>query len=332
MKALVYTGDASNPVQIIEKEVPTPGFGQVLIKLSAAALNHRDQWIRVGKYPGMQPNVTLGSDGCGVVDSVGDAVDQSWVGKTVIINPNIGWGPDPKAQSPDYTILGMPADGTFAEYVAVGQDRIHLKPDHLSIEEAAALPLGGLTAFRACFTQGQINPESTVLVTGVGGGVALFALQYGVATGAKVYVSSSSQEKIDNAMEMGAVGGFNYREEDWTKKAIKASGGFDVIIDSAGGDAHNNYLKVIKPGGSIVFFGSTLGPPKSLDVFRIFWQQVRLQGTTMGNDQEFAEMIGFVGKNQIKPAVSSVRPFDEIISAMDEMEAGSQMGKLVVKF
>lgn len=332
MKALIFTGDTNNPIDFTEKEIPRPAKGEVLIKLTASALNHRDQWMRVGKYPGMQAGATLGSDGCGIVESVGEEVDPGWKGKEVIINPNIDWGPNRATQSPDYTILGMPTDGTFAEYIVVKEDRLQVKPQHLDDAQAAALPLGGLTAFRACFTQGNITSDSNVLITGIGGGVALFALQYAVAKGAKVYVSSSSQEKINKGIDMGAVAGFDYKNPEWTNEAKSTAGGFDVIIDSAGGDALNDYLSVINPAGVIVFFGATLGMPKSLDVRRMFWQQIRLQGTTMGSDQEFAEMIEFVQSNKIVPVVDSTRPFDQIITAMDEMESGSQMGKLVVTF
>ena len=332
MKALIYTGNKEKIVDFAEKPKPTPGEGQVMVKMTAAALNHRDQWMRVGKYPGLQPDVTLGSDGCGVVEEVGDGVEPGLVGDEVIINPNNNWGPDPKAQALDYHILGMPKDGTFAEYLVVNKDRVQLKPTHLSSEQAAALPLGGMTAFRACFTQGNVNNDSKVLITGIGGGVALFALQFCTAVGAKVYVSSSSNEKIDKAVDLGAVAGFNYTEETWTKEANKLAAGFDVVVDSAGGDAINNYLKVVKPGGTIVFFGSTIGPSNGLDLFRMFWSQVRLQGSTMGNDQEFLDMIQFVGENEITPIVDSVRPFNQVVSAFDEMEKGSQMGKLVVTF
>jgi zinc-binding alcohol dehydrogenase/oxidoreductase len=332
MKALIYTGNKEKIVDFVDKSKPAPGAGQVLVKMTAAALNHRDQWMRVGKYPGLQAGVTLGSDGCGVVEEVGEGVDSGLVGNEVIINPNNNWGPDPKAQSLDYHILGMPQDGTFAEYLLVNQDRVQHKPAHLGSEQAAALPLGGMTAFRACFTQANVNKDSKVLITGIGGGVALFALQFCTAVGAKVYVSSSSNEKIDKAVGLGAIAGFNYKEETWTKEANKEVGGFDAVIDSAGGDAINNYLKVVKPGGTIVFFGSTLGPSNGLDLFRMFWSQVRLQGSTMGNDQEFLDMIQFVGENEITPIVDSVRPFDQIISAFNQMEKGSQMGKLVVTF
>ncbi len=332
MKALIYTGIKENVVDIVEKPKPAPKEGQVLIKMSASALNHRDEWMRVGKYPNMEPNVTLGSDGCGIIEALGPGVDKNLEGRNVIINPNNGWGPDLRAQSVDYNILGMPLDGTFAEFIVVNQDRVHFKPEHLNDEEAAALPLGGLTAYRACFTHGVIKEGQNVLITGIGGGVALFALQFCLAQGARVYVSSSNEKKLKIAINMGAKAGFNYTDPDWPKSAINSTGGFDVIIDSAGGNAINNYIKVSKPGGIIVFYGSTTGLCEGVDLFRMFWSQVRLQGSTMGNDQEFAAMVKFVETYNIKPVVDSVRPFADIISSFDEMKQGTQMGKLVVKF
>ena len=316
----------------MKKTNQTPSKDQLLIKLGAAALNHRDQWMRVGKYPGMQAGVTLGSDGCGVVEEAGDQADASLVGQEVIINPNNNWGDDLRAQNPDYHILGMPRDGTFAEYIVVDQDRVHVKPGHLSTEQGAALPLGGLTAYRACFTHGKIDQNSNVLITGIGGGVALYALQFAVAKGAEVYVTSSSPDKLEKAKKLGASGGFNYKDENWEKEAASATGGVNVVIDSAGGDAINNYLKIVKPGGTIVFYGSTTGPNKGIDLFRMFWGQVSLQGSTMGNDLEFQQMVDFVQSQQLIPEIDSVRPFEQIISAMDEMERGDQMGKLVLSF
>ena len=242
MKSLIYTGQPDESLGFEDKPTPKPGNNQVQVRLSASALNHRDQWIRMGMYPGLQSNVTLGSDGCGIVTEIGAGVDHGWKGKEVVINPNNDWGPDPMAQSLNYHILGMPKDGTFGEFLVVDEDRIHPKPGHLTSEQAAALPLGGLTAFRACFTHGQIGPGKKVLVTGIGGGVALYALQFSNAVGAEVFVSSSSDAKIQKATGLGAKAGFNYRNKDWVKEAASVSG-FDVIIDSAGGDAMNNYLQ-----------------------------------------------------------------------------------------
>lgn len=330
MKGLLIT-DQEEPLLLSEIEKPIADANQVVVKLKAVALNRRDQWIRQGMYPNIQFNTVLGSDGAGVIESVGSNVDSGLIGKEVIINPNVNWGDDPKAQSADYSVLGMPKHGTFAEYIAVDVDCLADKPAHLSWTDAAALPLGALTAYRAVFHHGQLKEGENVLISGVGGGVAQFAFLFAVAAGANVYVTSGSEEKITKCISLGAKGGFNYKEEAWFKAATKSTGGFDLVIDSAGGDQINDFVKAMRPSGRIVFYGATNGTPKNLDMFRMFWNQITLQGSTMGNDQEFEAMVAFVNEHQIQPIVDSVRPFGQIISAFDDMKAGKQFGKLVLE-
>lgn len=330
MKGLVLTSPGK--IQIVELEKPKLDESQVLVKLKAAALNKRDQFIREGKYPNIQMKAVLGSDGVGEVVEAGSKSHKKWIGKTVVINPNIDWGDNPDVQSRSYSILGMPKHGTFAEYVAVGADRVHEAPGHLEPEEAAALPLGGLTAYRACFHHGKIKANDNVLISGFGGGVAQFAFQFALAAEANVYVTSGKKEKLNTAIKMGASDAYNYKSKDWYKNLWQTKGGFDVVIDSAGGDQINNFLKIMRPGGRVVFYGATNGLPTSLDLYRMFWNQLSLQGSTMGNDQEFKEMLSFVGKKKIKPVIDSVRPFEEIVSAFDDIASSTKSGKLVVKF
>jgi NADPH:quinone reductase-like Zn-dependent oxidoreductase len=172
MKALVLT----RPGHIEFKEVPTPTLtaGKALVKIKSAGLNRRDDWIRQGKYPNIHFGVIMGSDGAGVVEDVFEEVDREWIGKDVIINPNIDWGNDPEVQSKNYTILGMPFNGTFAEYALVNVDRLQLKPTYLDFLQAASLPLGGLTAYRALFKKGKLKSGQNILISGFGGGVADF--------------------------------------------------------------------------------------------------------------------------------------------------------------
>jgi zinc-binding alcohol dehydrogenase/oxidoreductase len=318
MKALVLTQPKT--LELIEKPKPEPKAGEALVRIKAAALNHRDQWIREGLYPGIAPGVTLGSDGAGLVEAVGGQQGSEWVGREVILNPNRNWGPNPAAQAADYSILGMPSDGTFAEWVVLPLDRLHPKPGHLNWAEAAAVPLGGLTAYRAVFTQGGVQQGQNVLINGIGGGVAQWAFLFALAAGAAVWVSSSSAEKIEAAVQQGAKGGFDYRQEGWAKGAKGAMGGFDVIIDSAGGNALNQLLDAIKPGGTLVIYGATTGVPDKLNLRKIFWAQVRLQGSTMGNDQEFAQMVAFIEKHGIRPIMEAPMPFSQILKALDMMK------------
>jgi NADPH:quinone reductase-like Zn-dependent oxidoreductase len=330
MKALVLT----EPGKIEIKEIPTPTLseGKALVKIKAAALNRRDDWIREGKYPNIKFGGTLGSDGAGVVEAVFNPTDEHWVGKEVVINPNIDWGPDPEVQSPKYTIIGMPVSGTFADYVAVPIDRLHQKPAHLDFLQAAALPLGGLTAYRALFKKGGLRAGQNVLISGFGGGVAQFAFLFAKAIGANVYVTSGSDEKIEKAMRLGAKGAYNYKKQNNFEDLWKTKGGFDLVIDSAGGDQLNNFIKVLRPLGKIVFYGATNGLPAKIDLYKMFWNQLSLIGTTMGNDQEFTEMVAYVEKYQIRPMVDSIRPFSKIIESFPDITRPNKVGKIVFQF
>jgi NADPH:quinone reductase-like Zn-dependent oxidoreductase len=253
------------------------------------------------------------------------------VGCEVIINPSLDWGDDPRAQGPKFRILGLPDNGTFAEQVVVPAANLSPKPAHLSWEQAAALPLAGLTAWRALFTRAQLKSGERVLVTGVGGGAALFALQFAVAAGAQVWVTSGSPDKISRAQTLGARGGVNYRDPDWAGALQKQAGRFDVIVDSAGGEGFARLIDLTASGGRIVFFGATTGSPKGLDMRKSFFRQINLLGTTMGSSADFAGMTRFVEFNQITPVVDTVFPLDSAEAALRHMEAAAQFGKIVLR-
>ena len=318
MKAVTITAKDA-PVEYREIPDPEATPGQVVVDIKTAALNHRDVWITKGMYPGIVYPGVLGSDGAGMYD-----------GREVIICPNIGWGNKRAHQHPSYSILGMPTFGTMAEKVVVGEDKLYDKPVHLSWEAAAALPLGGLTAFRALFTRGQLQAGERVLISGIGGGVALFAFQFALAAGAEVYVTSGSEEKIKRAIEMGARGGVNYKLEDWHKTIAKQAGGFDVIIDSAGGPGFALFPKICNYGARIVTYGGTRGKIPAFTTQSIFWKQISIMGTSMGSDEEFAEMVQFVNSRKIKPVVDKIFPASEAKTAFDRMDAGKQFGKIVI--
>lgn len=318
MQALVFT-EVGEPLSYQEMPSPTPKEDEVVVDLKAAALNHRDNWITKGMYPGLQPNVILGSDGAGLYE-----------GEEVILNPNIEWGADDRFPSGKYHILGMPIDGTFAEQIAVKPDRIHPKPAHLTLAQAAALPLGGLTAYRALMTRCQPQPGEKVLISGVGGGVALFAFQFAVAHGCEVYVTSSSPEKIAKSVEMGGKGGANYREEKWAKAFAKEVGLFDVIIDSAGGPGFGDLVRLAAPGGRIALYGGTRGNWEGVSPQLVFFRQLSIHGSTMGTDAEFGEMVAFVDKHKIVPVVDSVFDLAHGVDAVARMDAGKQFGKIVL--
>lgn len=329
MKATFLTA-IKTPLVIQQIPDLVAGPGHAVVRLKAAALNHRDLWTQLGLYPNIKLPITLGSDGAGIVTSVGPETDKAWVGREVIINPSLDWGPDPRAQGAAYRILGLPDNGTFAEQVAIPVANLAPKPAHLSWEQAAALPLAGLTAWRALFTRAQLKSGERVLVTGVGGGAALFALQFAVAAGAQAWVTSGSPDKIARAQTLGAAGGVNYREAGWAESMQKQAGRFDVIVDSAGGDGFAKLIDLTAPGGRIVFFGATAGNPKALDLRKCFFRQINLLGTTMGAPADFTGMTNYVTTHRITPVVDRVFPLAQADDALRHMEAGAQFGKIVL--
>ena len=328
MKALVL--DAVHlPLQLRDLPDPTPGPGEAVVALKAAALNHRDLWIQKGQYAGLKFPITPGSDGCGRVEAVGEGVEEAWKGREVIINPGLDWGNRTDAQGGKFRILGLPDDGTFAEKVRVPASALADKPAHLDACHAAALPLAGLTGFRALFHRAGLRPEDRVLISGVGGGVALFALQFAVASGNAVFVTSGSKDKIQRAVELGARGGVSYKEDKWAKQLKgEAAGGFDVIIDSAGGEGFADLIDLANPGGRIAFFGATRGNPPGFDMRKVFWKQLSILGTTMGSPEDFAAMVRFVEEKKIVPLAEHVFPLAEGNAALQAMENAEQFGKI----
>lgn len=339
MNAIQLT-ETHQPVQYTNVPTPTNKPGEVLIKLRAAALNHRDVFIQQGLYADIKLPIVLGSDGAGVVQEVGEGVDANWRGREVIINPALNWGENPAFYGPDFQILGMPAQGTFAEYIAINQKNVYPKPAHLTMQQAAALPLAGLTAWRALMTRAGLktnpgNSPEKVLITGIGGGAALFALQFAVAAGANVWVTSGSDEKIAEAIKLGAIGGVNYRQADWHRTLMTQTRGgktgyFDVIIDSAGGAGFARLIDVAAPGGRIAFFGGTTGNITDIIPPKVFFKQLSIFGSTMGSDSEFSDMLTFVNTQQLVPVIDEVFPVAEAEQAMRKMENGKQFGKLVL--
>lgn len=328
MKAAVLTGINALGLDHVAK--PTPGVGEVVVRIKAAALNHRDVWIKTGQYAGLKFPLTPGSDAAGVVHEVGPGVDPEWRDQKVVINPSFDWGHHEKAQEPKFSILGLPRNGTLAEYISVPASQLAPKPAHLSWEEAAALPLAGLTAYRALFSRAQLQAHEKVLITGIGAGTALFALQFAVAAGAVPFVTSSSPEKLERAHQLGARHGTLYTTHGWAKEFGDQYGNFDVIVDSAGGPGFGDLVDLAAPGGRIVSFGATRGNPHELPMRKIFWKQISLLGTTMGSPADFKAMTELVTAKAIHPVVSEVFPFDRVADAFNLMERGGQFGKIVV--
>jgi zinc-binding alcohol dehydrogenase/oxidoreductase len=331
MKALLFHGK-DYPIAIQEIKKPKPVKDQVLIRMQYAALNHRDLWLMNEQAQHFPDGIILGSDGCGVVEDVGEDADPLLVGMEVVINPSLEWGSNPIVQGDKFKILGLPDHGTFAEYMAISKKYIFEKPEHLTSEESAAVPLSGLTAYRALFSKARLRSKEKVLITGIGGGAALWVLQFAVAYGARVYVTSGSDEKIERAKALGASGGFNYKDPEWATKAQKETGGgFDIIIDSAGGDQFGKLIELALPGGRIVNFGRTAGNISEVSTRLLYWKQLSIHGTTMGTRDEFLSMLDLLESRNVKPVIDAVLPFEKIMEGFQRMEKRDQFGKIVVK-
>lgn len=338
-------GKVYYPLKIVEAPKSTPKDNQVLVKLTAAALNHRDLFIRQALYGAIGFGVPLLADGCGIVVETGSSSEaKRWQGKRVILNPGHGWKDDPDGPEAagGYAILGgtkLNPLGTAQEYACIDAGEIEEAPKHLSSAEAAALPLAGLTAWRAVMTKSQnAKPGRNILVTGIGGGVAIMALLYAVAAGANVYVSSGSQEKIDKAKSLGAKGGVNYKEKGWEKTLLsilpKDRKKLDAIIDGAGGDVAEKGAKLLKEGGIISQYGMTVGP-KMTWVMTDVLKNIELRGSTMGSRKEFADLVKFVNEKGLKPLVSrtvqGIDNLEDINGLFEDMKNGTQLGKLVIE-
>ncbi|CCX05720.1 Similar to Uncharacterized zinc-type alcohol dehydrogenase-like protein YogA; acc. no. O35017 [Pyronema omphalodes CBS 100304] len=326
-------GEIFYPLQPVNLPTPEPSPGQVQLRILAASLNHRDLFQRRGLYPGTAPSIPLLADGYGIVTTPTSRFHK----KRVLVNPAKGWLKDPRGPENAFAILGGTKhypNGTLQEYAVFDEEELVEAPSHLSAEEAAALPLCGLTAWRATMTKGQVEKGDIVLITGIGGGVALMALLFAVRKGARVFVTSSNPEKIERAKKLGAEGGVLYTSATWEKElAAMAGGKIDAVIDGAGGDIVTRMSRVIRDGGRIVSYGMTLGPSLPFSMAAVL-RNVDLLGSTMGSRKEFTDMVEFVAQHGIRPVISRVvtgMDVNDLEGLWDDMEKGKQFGKLVVK-
>lgn len=334
MRAVVLHGTIEpRDVRVEERAIPRAGAGQVVVRLTAAALNHRDLFIVRGQYAGLRYPLVPGSDGVGLVAEVGNDVDGLVVGERVVIDPCLGWGDDPHVQRDDFKILGLPDDGTFAEYVVVPVQNVYAAPAALSDDEVAALPLAGMTAYRALVTRGNVQPGETVLVTGIGGGVSTFVLLIAMARGARVIVTSGREEKVARALSLGAVAGYDYRDEGWVDRVRAATEGLgpDLVIDGTGGKGFDRLLQMIRPGGRVVTYGATTGPIPEFAIRRVFWKGLDLRGSTMGSPTDFRLMLSVFERGDVRPIVDRVFPLEEAGAALQHMSDAAQMGKIVLR-
>ena len=336
-------GERYHPLTLKDAPPPFPEPGKVLVKITAAALNHRDLYIRQGLYPSISFDAPLLADGCGIQISSAVASKDTSPSQRVIINPGTGWISDPTGPEGFYTVIGGTSTsplGTLQELISVPEADVEPAPEHLSDAEAAALPLTGLTAWRALVTKsGNAVEGRNILITGIGGGVALMALLFAVALGCTVFVTSSSQEKIARAKALGARGGVDYRHEDgWGKKLQKllpAERPFlDAIIDGAGGDIIGATWRLLKSGAVVVSYGMTTLEQPTLPMQAVM-KNIEVKGSTMGSRREFREMVRFVREKKIRPVVERVVAGIEDLAGIDglfeDMKEGNHFGKLVVR-
>ncbi len=340
MQALVLVNPGSpQPLALQTRPVPQPRAGEAVVRLHAAALNHRDLMLLQGVRSTEWAPYTPGSDGAGVVVAVGEGVTDRRQGDAVVINPALYCGRCRYCLSGEHSlcdrfeILGGPADGTFAQYVRVPAGNLALKPEHLDFTQAAALPLALGTAWRALVSRAALRPGETVLIHGIGGGVALYCLQIAVALGARVLVTSGAAAKLQRAQALGAAAGIDYRQEDVARRVRELTGGagVDLTVDSGGRQTLPVSLAATRKGGRIVHFGGTTGTEATLNFRTLFWNQISLLGTTMNTQAEFDAALRFVENTRLQPCISATFPLAEAAAAFAAMEQAAQFGKLVLQ-
>jgi zinc-binding alcohol dehydrogenase/oxidoreductase len=303
---------------------PQPGRGEVRVDLVAAALNRREWWIRTGGKAALP--AVLGSDGAGIVSAVGPDVEGVSVEDEVVIYPGVGWGDDENAAADGFVLVGVPGQGTYAEQIVVHADQVRPRPSGWSWLEAAALPVAGLTAWRALVRCAGAGPGKSVLVTGAGGGVATFGVQIGAALGASMLVTTSSSEKLERARALGAQGGFDYRDPSWPD-CIRP---VDAVLDSVGGDVWPGALASLREGGVLVTFGDTGGELGCVPIADVFFRYLRIQGTTLGSPREFDALLAHCAEAPWRPVIDSVFPLADAAKAHERLDAPDRFGKVLL--
>jgi NADPH:quinone reductase-like Zn-dependent oxidoreductase len=325
------------------EESPDPKLASpsdAIVKLNAAALNHIDLWNRRG-IAGMElkfPHI-LGGDGAGIVAEIGDQVKNVKTGDAVCLYPPSGCGrceycgTDRDYMCVRLRVLGERDDGTYAEYVRVPARNCFPIPDGLSFEEASAFPLVYVTVWRMLVTNAKLKPGEHVLILGIGGGVATAALQIAAFIGTHIIVTSGNDEKLGKAKLLGAEHGINYKNADFAKEVRRLTGkrGVDVVVDCVGGESWVKSLASLAKGGRLVTCGATAGANPTTDIQRIFWNHLKIYGSTLGDRAEFREVLNFMAVSRTKPVVDQVFPLSEAAAAQKRMEERKQFGKIVLR-
>ncbi len=303
-------------------EEPAPRPGWVTVELRASALNWHDVLVRRGRYLSPLPH-TPGADGAGV---------RTDTGEEVVIAPSLFWGDHIDAPAASFEILGDRTPGTYAERIAVPEECLAPKPAAFSWEEAAALPLVGVTSYRALVTRAGLGAGESLLIIGAGGGVSTMALSLATALGAQTFVTASTEEKLARARNSGAAGGVLHVRDDWPAqaRALSPNGdGFDVILDPVG--LWERSIQALRPGGRLVVLGANVAEQATMDVRSFFFGQYSLLGTTMGGPGDFRSLLNLVSTGVVAPpTIADVYPLGDAAEAHRRLEAGGEFGKIVL--
>lgn len=331
MRAAIVDPDPS-AVPVRAGDWPDPDVlpGWVLVRVARAGLNRNDaMWLdERHELPG--PSV-IGSDAAGTVAAVGAGVAGTGVGDEVLVLPSLWWGDRDDSPGEGFQLLGFPTQGTHAELVAVPAENVFPRPARLSVDEAAALPLAGVTAWRGLVTRGGLTAGETVVVTAASAGVGTFAVQIAAALGARVVAVSSSQAKLDAAARLGAAAGVlrtSVRYADELRDAVGAAGA-DLVLDSAGAD-WPTLLGALRRGGRLVSLGRTAGATATVDLFTVFWRHLSVLGSSMGSPRDFAALLAHVETSTWAPVVDDVLPLEDIAVAYARLDDPARVGKVVL--
>lgn len=313
-------------LKVSDIEEPSAKEGEVVIALKTAGINRRDINLpnRLSKAT---EALVLGSDGAGIIESIGKNVKNLSVGDEVIINPSLRWNENSDAPPEPYDILGFPDNGTFAEKVVISAEQVEKKPAFLSWEEAGVLALSALTGYRALFTKGELKETDTVFIPGASSGVATFIISFAKNIGARVVVSSRSEDKRQQALKLGADLAID-TNSDWQKALENEK--IDLVIESVGRATFNKSLSVLKKGGRIVVFGATTEDTVDLNLRDFFYGQYQLFGSTMGSREELQEMLAHIERYKTKPVIDKVFNLNDAADAFDYVEQSQQFGKVAL--
>lgn len=328
MRAAVIDPVARESVSVQDWPDPPRRDGEVLVRVVRAAINRLDQ-MTVDERADLPDPAVIGSDAAGVVEHVGSGVEGVRVGDEVVVLPSLRWGPRDDVQAADYEILGYPTQGTHAELIAVPGENVFPRPSRLSWEEAAALPLAGVTAWRAIVTRGRLRPGETMVVTAASSGVGTFAIQIGAALGARVVVVTSSEEKLEQARRIGAAAGVLRTSPDLASELLDAARGADLVVDSTGGQ-WPALIRALRPGGRMVVLGRKAQNDGVLPVQPLFWRQLDVLGTSMGSPRDFAALLTHVEQARWAPIIDSVFALDDVTAAYARLNDDTRFGKVVL--